>query len=127
MAITYKVTERGEPGVAGGGTKKYYATIVITGENDIEDLIKAIEKISTASGADIRAVLYALVDVATTELANGNIVRLADMGSLRMSLRSEGLPTAEKVDSTAIKGSKILFTPGKRLKEMQQTLKFKKA
>jgi hypothetical protein len=62
MAIRYNVIERGTPGVAGGGEKKYYATANITGETTLEGITKTIEKISTVSGADIRAVLYAMVD-----------------------------------------------------------------
>ncbi|MGV4533598.1 HU family DNA-binding protein, partial [Ornithobacterium rhinotracheale] len=60
MPIKYKVIERGEPGVKGGGAKKYYASPNMSGELSLEGLTKAIEKISTVSGADIRAVLYAL-------------------------------------------------------------------
>ncbi len=87
MPIKFNVIERGEPGVTGGGTKKFYASTKMTGEMDIDPLTKSIEKISTVSGADIRAVLYALVDVATDTLANSNIVRLGDLGTMRMSIR----------------------------------------
>ena len=60
MAIKYKVIKRGEPGVAGGGTKKFYASANVTGEKSLTGLMRDIEKMSTVSGADIRAVLYAL-------------------------------------------------------------------
>jgi hypothetical protein len=63
MAIKFKTIQRGQPGVAGGGVKKYYAIPVMDGELNLDGLTKAIEKICTVSGADIRAVLYALVDV----------------------------------------------------------------
>ena len=32
MPIKYKVIQRGQPGVAGGGTKKDYASANLTGE-----------------------------------------------------------------------------------------------
>ena len=82
MSIKYKVIPRGQPGVPGGGTVNYYAYTNITGEVDIDELTRSIEKISTVSGADIRAVLYALVDVAMDELADSNIVRLGDLVSI---------------------------------------------
>ena len=63
MSVKYKVIERGQPGVPGGGTKKFYAAAVLSGEKTLAGLTRDIEKISTVSGADIRAVLYALVDV----------------------------------------------------------------
>ena len=126
MAINFKVIERGQPGVAGGGEKKFYASPVMDGELDMADLTKAIEKICTVSGADIRAVLYALVDVAIDNLSNGTIVRMGDLGSFRIGLSSEGKAKAEEVSSSAIKSNSILFTPGTRLKEMMASAKYQK-
>lgn len=126
MSVKYKVIEKGQPGVAGGGVKKYYATSVFTGEKNLEQLTKSIEKISTVSGADIRAVLYAMVDVITEELSDSQIVRLGELGSLRLNVSSEGKDTSKDVSATAIRSTKLVFTPGKKLKEMQLTLKFEK-
>jgi predicted histone-like DNA-binding protein len=127
MAIKFKVIERGQPGIAGGGEKKFYASPVMEGETNLNDLTKAIEKICTVNGADIRAVLYALVDVSVDRLSNGSIVRLGDLGSLRMSLSSEGMATAEEVKSTSVKGASVIFTPGTKIKEMLGAAKFMKA
>ncbi|MEM0940892.1 MAG: DNA-binding protein [Bacteroidota bacterium] len=108
MSIKFNVIERGQPGVTGGGTKKFYASAKMTDELDIDQLTTTIEKISTVSGADIRAVLYAMVDVAADELANSSIVRLGDLGSLRVSLSSNGYETEEEVKAGAIKSNKVL-------------------
>lgn len=126
MAIKFNVIERGQPGVAGGGEKKYYASAKMSGEVNIDQLTKSIEKISTVSGADIRGVLYALVDVATDALADGNIVRVGDLGDFRVSISSEGLESEDKVNASAIRSSKVLFAPGKRLKEMRKLLTYEK-
>jgi len=85
------------PGVAGGGEKKCYASPVSSGEQTLAGLTRSIEKISTVSGADIQAVLYALVDVSIESLSNGTFVRLEELGSLRMSLKSEGKNKKEGV------------------------------
>lgn len=126
MSVKYKVIEKGQPGVAGGGKKKFYATSVFTGEKNLEQLTKSIEKISTVSGADIRAVLYAMVDVITEDLSDSQIVRLGELGSLRLNVSSEGKDSSKDVGATAIRSTKLVFTPGKKLKEMKQTLKFEK-
>lgn len=126
MAIKFKVIEKGQPGVVGGGTKKYYASAVMDGETDLDELTASIEKICTASGADIRAVLYALVDVSVDRLSKGTIVRLGDLGSMRVSLSSEGMATAEEVKASSIKNASIIFTPGSRIKEMLSTVKYQK-
>ncbi|WP_153938518.1 HU family DNA-binding protein, partial [Riemerella anatipestifer] len=122
-----KTIQKAQPGVAGGGDKKFYASSVYQGEKTLEGLTKDIEKISTVSGADIRAVLYALVDVMQTSLSEGRIVRLGELGSMRVSLSSEGKAKEEEVTSAAIRNTKVLFTPGADLKKMLQTLKFEKA
>lgn len=126
MAIKFKAIERGEPGVEGGGSKKWYALNISSGERNIDQLTKAIEKISTVSGADIRAVLYALVDVCVDDLDDGYIIRLGDLGNLRVNLSSNGVDTEEEVNNSIIKGSKIVFKPGTRLKKMLDTLEYKK-
>jgi len=126
MPVKFKVIERGQPGVAGGGEKKFYANPVSSGEITLAGLTKAIEKISTVSGADIRAVLYALVDVAVDSLSNGTIVRLGEMGSLRVSLKSEGREKAEQVNASVVKSANVVFTPGARIKEMLVGLKYVK-
>ena len=126
MAINFKVVQRGQPGVKGGGTKKFYASPVLDGEMSMAEMTTAIEKICTVSGADIRAVLYALVDVSIDNLSNGTIVRLGELGSLRPSLSSEGKPTEAEITSSCVKSASILFSPGTRIKEMLDTVKFKK-
>lgn len=126
MAIKFKAVERPQPGVVGGGEKKFYASANITGEADLNDLTKKIEKISTVSGADIRAVLYALVDVAVDEMAAGRAVRLGELGSLRVSIRSEGVAEEKDVVPAIIKGAKVIFTPGAGIKQMLNNLTFQK-
>ena len=127
MAIQIKVVERGQPGVAGGGTKKYYASPVHGREITLEGLTKNIEKASTVSGADIRAVLYALVEEAVGGLSEGRIIRLGDLGSLRITLSSEGKEKPEQVTAAAVKKTSVIFTPGKKLQEMMKSAKFTKA
>jgi len=126
MAIKIKAVEKGQPGVPGGGEKKFYATPVMDGELTLAGMTKSIEKICTVSGADIRAVLYALVDVAIDSLADGTIVRLGDLGSLRITISSEGKATAEEVTGFAVKSTGVIFTPGTRIKEVLAAAKFQK-
>jgi predicted histone-like DNA-binding protein len=125
MAIQIKPVERPIPRT-GGSEKKFYASPVHDRELSLEGLTKEIEKISTVNGADIRAVLYAMVETAVAGLEDGRIIRLGDLGSLRITLRSEGKDTAEEITPAVVKKTKIIFTPGKKLKEMQENAKFTK-
>jgi len=126
MAIKFKTVQKTQPGVKGGGKKKYYAAPVVQGEKTLQQLTKRIEKISTASGADILAVQYATVDVIIDDLADGQIVRIGELGSMRVSFSSDGFDKETDVTGAAIKTAKIIFTPGTRLKEMLAALKFEK-
>ena len=127
MPLKFKVIQKSQPGVSGGGAKKYYASPVYSGELTLEDMTSRIEKISTVSGADIRAVLYAFSDILPDALSNGFIVRLGEVGSFRQSISSEGKEEESAVTASAIRDSRILFTPGKRLKDALKTAKYEKA
>ena len=126
MAFKYKATQKAEPGVKGGGTKKWYAISAPREEFDIDKLTRQIERMSTVSGADIRAVVYALIDVAADALADGNIVRLGELGSLRVSLESKGVAKEDEVNAGIIDGAHINFSPGEKLKKMTESLDFQK-
>ena len=126
MSVKIKSVAKGQPGVVGGGEKKYYPAPVMEGEMNIESLTKAIEKISTVSGADIRAVLYALVDVSIDGLERGAIIRMSDLGNFRISLKTEGKATPEEVNASCVKKAGIIFTPATRLKTMLNNLKYVK-
>lgn len=126
MSIKFKIIKKGEPGVVGGGSKKFYASANITGEKTLAGLTRDIEKISTVSGADIRVVLYALVDVMTGSLADGQAVRLGELGSLRVNISSEGKTDEKEVTAATIRGAKVVFTPGAALRSMLAALTYEK-
>lgn len=126
MSIKYKVIARGQPGVKGGGIKKYYASANITDVQTLADLTSTIEKMSTVSGADIHAVLYSLVQVMQTALADGQIVRLGELGSLRISISSKGMNTPKEVNAASIKSARVIFTPSKRLRDLIPQLTYEK-
>jgi len=127
MEINYRIIEKVLPPSQGAEKKsKYYMVVKSKGEMDLDAITKQIEKMSSLHGSDIRAVLYALMDVAIDGLKSGYILRLGDLGSLRMIVNSEGRDTSEEVNSTAVKGCKIHFAPSKKLKNIRKEVKFKK-
>lgn len=127
MAIKYKLIERGQPGVAGGGTKKWYANVYNNGEMTIDDLVKKIEKFSALSEADIRGVIIALENVIQEELVNGKIIRLDKLGSFYPSLSSEGVEKEEDFTVANIRSAKVNYKPGKRISNALSTATFKKS
>jgi predicted histone-like DNA-binding protein len=115
MAIKFRVIERGQPGVAGGGVKKFYASTALDGEATIDELVQDIEKFSALSEADIRGVIIALENVIQNKLAQSRIVRLEKIGSLYPSLSSNGEVEAAKVTANSIKSISVNYRPGTRI------------
>jgi len=74
MVLKYRLLEKGEPGVADGGTKKWYACVITDAEVSIDGLVKSIEKFSALSEADIRGVIIALENVIQATLADSKTV-----------------------------------------------------
>ncbi len=67
-----------------------------------------------------------MVDLCIDELEKGNIIRLGDMGSFRPGISSGGHEKEEDVVSASIKKARIIFTPGKRLKEKLKVAGYRK-
>ena len=126
MPIKYNLIERGEPGVKGGGTKKWYAVATNDGELTVDDLTKLIEKFSALSEADIRGVIIALENVIQDNLANGKIIRLDKLGSFYPTLSSRGADTEEDFDTSYIRGASVRFRAGTRISNALKTTTFKK-
>ena len=126
MAIDYKVIEKGQPGVVGGGDKKYYAQIVYGKEVSIDELVKLIEKFSALSEADIRGVIYALENAAQDFLAQGRIVRLEKLGSFYPAISSRGEDEEATVSANSIKKVNVNYRPGKRILASLESAGFNK-
>ena len=73
------------------------------------------------------AVLTALEENIITDLEDGVIVHMGDLGTLRVSISSGGRDTSDEVTSQDVKKARLLFRPGKGLSHMLKTLEYKKA
>ena len=126
MSIKYKLIEKGQPGVAGGGTKKWYASIVTDGELDIDDIVKQIEKFSALSEADIRGVVIEVENVIQEALADSKIVRLDKLGTFYPTLSSGGAATEKDFNQSLIKSAGVNYRPGKRILDTIKSKGFEK-
>lgn len=126
MSIDYKVVEKGQPGVVGGGEKKFYAQIVYGKEATVDELVKNIEKFSALSESDIRGVIYALENVAQDLLAQGRIVRLEKLGSFYPAISSQGEAEEKDVSSNSIRRVSVNYRPGARILAALKEAGFKK-
>ena len=125
MAVKYNVIQKAYPGDP-TGPKKFYANSIADGEVSLRNLSKEIAQTSSISESDVYATLIDLAKMLSKHLSDGKIVRLGDFGSFQISISSEGVDTANKVNSTLIKSAKILFRPGLDLRDTLATLKYEK-
>ena len=125
MAVKYNVIQKAYPGDP-TGPKKFYANSIADGEVSLRNLSKEIAQTSSISESDVYATLIDLAKMLSKHLSDGKIVRLGDFGSFQISISSEGVDTANKVNSASIKSAKILFSPGLDLRDTLATLKYEK-
>jgi len=125
MNISYKVVERKHP-LDASLPNKFYARAVSNGDTDLESLAEIISTQCTVTSTDCIAVLNSLEENIIRELKHGRIVKLGKLGSFQISISSEGLETEEEVNANAIKKSKIIFRPAKKMRSFLSSLSFSK-
>ncbi len=101
-------------------TVRFYPQMAPTTPVTLAQIIKRVEKRSTVSSADVKAVLDALQYEVIDALQNGNTVRLGDLGSFRLSIKATGSATsaeAKNAGANAIKTVNVQFTKSVAMKE----------
>ncbi len=126
MAVEYKPVLISQPGVKGGGKRKYFAKAIATGVTTIEKLATYISHASTLGYHEVIFALNILVEYILLQLLEGNIVRLNSFGSLRIEIHSEGKENKEDVNASCIKEARIVFIPNEKVKRMLKKLDYKK-
>ena len=89
----------------------YYALAKSSGEIDIDEMAERIQRSSTVNWADVVCVLR---------------VRLGNIGSFYVTLRSNGVLVQKDVKEGLIKGARVRFRPGKEIKDALKTLDYSK-
>lgn len=125
MPIAYKPLQRVNPQDT-TANKKYYAAVVANGSVNFETLAEMISEQCTVTETDCLAVLNVLEQNIVRELKQGRIVRLGKLGNFQVSLSSDGFATQEEVTASAVKKSRILFRPAKKMRDLLKDLSFSK-
>ena len=107
--------------------EKFYAAAIADGEVDLEKLAELISYQCTVTESDCYAVLISLEHNIVSELKEGRIVKLGRLGNFQVGISSEGKDTTEEVSAAAIRKTRVLFRPGKKLRSMLNDLSFRKA
>lgn len=108
------------------GSQKQCFLFSQTGKKDIRSLSSDIADISSLSRGDVNNVLTNLVERIPKDLLQGNSVSLGELGTLRIGFSSEGVDAEADFNTAKINGLKVIFTPGKLIKEEIAKAKFSK-
>lgn len=125
MAIKYKVLPRKNPRDL-QAPEKFYAAAIADGDVDLDRLAELISYQCTVTASDCYAVLLSLEHNIIGELGQGRIIKLGRLGNFQVGISSDGKENAADVSSAAIKKSRILFRPGKKLRTMLNDLSYRK-
>ncbi len=126
MSVLYEVVPKGQPGVVGGGTIKYYAQIVRQEPINMREFADEIADRSTLTTPVVYTMLECLLDRIQYHMKAGRPIKLGDFGSFSPSLSSKPEDVPEDVNKDSISKVKILFRPGKVLRSRLDSLDFRK-
>ena len=120
MALNYSIAMMGNP-MNQEEAKKAYAKAQVSQELSLKALAKRVSSQTTASRADVTAVIIATVENMIDGLRAGEQVDFGDLGKFRLQITSRGAETAEKFTAANITGVNIQFIPGEDLKNIFAT------
>ena len=86
------------------------------GTVDIDDLAANIQKNCAMTKGDVKHVILALVEEIQGNLANGDKVKLNELGTLHMTFRCPGVEASDKCTVRNISKVNIRFIPDKGLR-----------
>lgn len=121
--VKIKAIERANP-IDRTAPKKFYAHAIANKEVNLERLAYLVSNQCTVRESDCFAVLFALQHNILDELSQGNIVRLDNLGSFQVGVRSEGADLENEVSADSVKSAHLNFRPSKRLKKMLKNVEF---
>ena len=105
---------------------KYYGNVKSSGDINIREMAERIQGSCTVTKADVYAVLVALEDVISESIQKGEIVRLMDIGTLRVGISTKGALKEEDFNEALIKKARIIFRPGNILSNALANINFPK-
>ncbi|MCM0275912.1 HU family DNA-binding protein [Bacteroides fragilis] len=123
--VNYSVVTRTNP-LKKEEPAKFYAQIQAKDEYKFEDLASAVESRCSVTSSDVKAVMDAVMKEMSSQLKDGKIVRINDLGTFRISVTSKGVDTEKAFNASKISKVRILFRPCRELQSMCSSIKFSK-
>lgn len=105
---------------------KYYPCAVHQGVVGLNRLSSIVASQSTVSRADCYAVIVALTQAIADSLSQGNIVKIDELGTFRITLQGLPADSPDDIGKSNIKGAKIIYKPAQDFKENLKKMTYKR-
>ena len=93
---------------------------------NLEDISKSIANETAFNSCDVRGVAYAIREKITSELLNGNCVRIDGLGTFSLTLASDGEINPSKYVSHKVYVKNVRFSSSKKVKDTLSFAKFER-
>lgn len=109
--------------------KKWYAIPISEVPQTVKAMTRAATENTTTAPIEMEAALELLGRHARQQLQQGHTVRVGDLGTIRVSFKSDGVENITDFNAGAmIKNPRIIFTPSKEFREsVLQSIQFQNA
>ncbi|MDR0713905.1 MAG: HU family DNA-binding protein [Bacteroidales bacterium] len=121
--MKYKILSKANP-LDRSAAPKYYASPVYAGEIELKRIAEEIAALSSLSTGDVYNTLINFVESLPKYLKDGYKLRLGDFGIFKVSFGSAGAEDPQKVSASQIKNRKILYMPGKDIRNSLNDMHF---
>ncbi len=115
--MKYKLIQKANP-LEPDTPRKWYASAVKAGTINNYQLSKGIAEKSSLTRGAVLNVIENMVDEIPKYLTEGYSVNLNNLGTLRLSLSSEGVVNPKDFTAENIKNMRIVFTPAPEFKKI---------
>lgn len=126
MSLKYKLSARTSNPSDRNADMKIYAGAVSNGTLSMEEICANIERNSTATRGDVKAIALAFCNYLITSLTSGNSVYLEDLGFFRVGCKSEGAEQEKFFTPANILDKYINFQPKGNLSDVKAQITFEK-
>lgn len=125
MSLKYHLVQRKDLRKdAAPGAKLYYPQIRSGEKISFEKLCEAVSGHTTASRGDVQIVISGLLYMLKMYLDLGLIVQVGELGNFRLTAGAPGVKEKDDFHVSLFKKGKVVFTPGKILREIAEKSTF---
>lgn len=115
--MKYRLIQRKNPNDR-DAAPKWYATPMNETPEDVKTMTSSATEYTTTAAIELESALELFGEYAKKKLLNGESIRIGNLGTLRLTFRSEGVDDIRKFKShLMIHDARMLFTPTKEFRE----------